>query len=128
MKATFGINERLKSKKEITLLFAEGKSIAKYPIRLIYIKTTLPKEIQVQTAVSVSKRNFKKAVDRNRIKRLLRESYRKNKALLLHNITHQYTLMFLYTGKEMPDSTVIEAKMKEILQKLITKEAEKPKF
>jgi len=128
MKATFGINERLKSKKEIALLFAEGKSIAKYPIRLIYIKTTIPKETQVQTAVSVSKRNFKKAVDRNRIKRLLRESYRKNKSLVLNNTTHQYTLMFLYTGKEMPRSIVIDAKMQEILQKLITKEAEKPKF
>jgi len=128
MKATFGINERLKSKKEITLLFDEGKSIAKYPIRLIYIKTTLPKETQIQTAVSVSKRNFKKAVDRNRIKRLLRESYRKNKSLILNNTAHQYIFMFLYTGKEIPDSRVIETKMKEILQKLILKEAEKPKF
>ncbi|WP_299435821.1 ribonuclease P protein component [uncultured Aquimarina sp.] len=122
MKATFGKNERLKSKKEIEFLFSEGKSISKYPVRLIYRKTTLQKGEGIQTAVSVSKRNFKKAVDRNRIKRLLRESYRKNKYLVGNNTTHQFTFMFLYTGKEMPDYIIIESKIKEIIQKFIAKE------
>ncbi|WP_299259196.1 ribonuclease P protein component [uncultured Aquimarina sp.] len=122
MEATFGTNERLKSKKEIELLFSEGKSIAKYPIRLIYKKTTLENTVQIQAGVSVSKRNFKKAVDRNRIKRLLRESYRKNKYLVGNNTTHQFAFMFLYTGKEMPDYIIIESKIKEIIQKFIAKE------
>ncbi|WP_299212889.1 ribonuclease P protein component [uncultured Aquimarina sp.] len=126
MKATFGTNERLKSKKEIELLFSEGKSIAKYPIRLIYRKTTLEKEVQIQAGVSVSKRNFKKAVDRNRIKRLLRESYRKNKYIVGNNTTHQFAFMFLYTGKEMPDYIMIESKIKQIIQKFIAKEIETP--
>jgi len=89
MKPTFGTREKLKSKAQIELLFAEGKSISKYPIRLIYKKTTIEKEVPIKAAVSVSKRNFKKAVDRNHIKRLLRESYRKNKYLVLNNTTHQ---------------------------------------
>ncbi|SEK79510.1 ribonuclease P protein component [Aquimarina amphilecti] len=125
MKATFGIKERLKSKKEIELLFSEGKSIAKYPIRLIYREATTEKNFTIQTAVSVSKRNFKKAPDRNRIKRLLRESYRKNKYLVSKNTTHHFTFMFLYTGNKMPDSIIVESKIKEILQKFISKEIEK---
>jgi len=126
MKATLGINDRLKSKKEIELLFSEGKSISKYPVRLIYRKTTLQKENTIQTAVSVSKRNFKKAVDRNHIKRLLRESYRKNKYLVGNNTTHQFAFMFLYTGKEIPDYIMIESKIKEIIQKFIAKEIKTP--
>ncbi|MDH7446305.1 ribonuclease P protein component [Aquimarina sp. 2201CG14-23] len=122
MKENFGTKEKLKSKKEIELLFSEGKSIARYPIRLIYRKALSQGEVNVLAAVSVSKRNFKKAVDRNRIKRLLRESYRKNKYIVHNNTTHQFTFMFLYTGKEMPDHILIESKIKEILQKFITRE------
>jgi len=125
MKATFGTKEKLKTKKEIELLFSEGKSIAKYPVRLIYRKTTFDKDIGIRVAVSVSKRNFKKAADRNRIKRLLRESYRKNKYLVLHNTTHQFTFIFLYTGKEMPNYSIIESKIQEIIQKFKVQEIEK---
>ncbi|MBW1297574.1 ribonuclease P protein component [Aquimarina litoralis] len=124
MRASFGVKERLKSKKEIELIFSEGKSIAKHPVRLIYRKTTIETESSIQATVSVSKRNFKKAVERNRIKRLLRESYRKNKYLVHTNTSHHYTFMFLYTGKEMPDYKLIESKIKEILQKFIVKEIE----
>ncbi|MGY3792448.1 ribonuclease P protein component [uncultured Aquimarina sp.] len=124
MTATFGAKERLKSKKEIDLIFSEGKSIARYPVRLIYRKTSSKNESSIQTSVSVSKRNFKKAVQRNRIKRLLRESYRKNKYLVINNTSHHFTFMFLYTGKEMPDYILIESKIKEILQKFVVKEIE----
>ncbi|WP_108804619.1 ribonuclease P protein component [Aquimarina sp. Aq107] len=124
MKATFSTNEKLKRKKEIELLFSEGKSIAKYPIRLIYRKSISEKNLPIQAAVSVSKRNFKKAVDRNRIKRLLRENYRKNKYLVGKNTTHHFTFMFLYTGNKMPDSIIVESKIKEILQKFSSKEIE----
>lgn len=122
MKETYNHKEKLKSKKEIDLLFGEGTSIAQYPIRLVYRKSSVPDSDGIKTAVSVSKRNFKKAVDRNRIKRLLRESYRKNKYIVRHNTTHQFTFMFLYTGKEMPEYTLIASKMKKILQKFTTQE------
>jgi len=113
--------ERLKSKKEIELLFSEGKSISKYPIRLVYRKSSFENDINLRTGVSVSKRSFKKAVDRNFIKRLLRESYRKNK-YLVPNTTHQFTFMFIYSGKEIPAYSLIESKMKGILQNFVKQE------
>ncbi|MEW7289581.1 ribonuclease P protein component [Aquimarina sp. 2304DJ70-9] len=121
MKATFNKKERLKSKKEIELLFSEGKSISKYPVRLVYRKSTLEEGVTVKAGVSVSKRNFKNATDRNRIKRLLRESYRKNK-YIVSNTTHPFTFMFLYSGKEMPEYSLIESKIKVILQTFVKQE------
>ncbi|MCK8523670.1 ribonuclease P protein component [Aquimarina sp. D1M17] len=121
MKATLGKNERLKSKTEIELLFSEGKSIAKYPVRLVYRKTSFNDEVPVKVSVSVSKRHFKSAVDRNRIKRLMRECYRKNK-YIVRNTTHQFTFMFLYSGKEMTEYRIIESKIKGILQKFVERE------
>ncbi|GAA4109431.1 hypothetical protein GCM10022393_06020 [Aquimarina addita] len=122
MEATFGTKEKLKSKKEIELLFSNGKSIAKYPIRLIYKKNHTDHIVSNNTGVSVSKRNFKKAVDRNRIKRLMREGYRKNKYLVPHSTSHYFTLMFLFTGNKMPDAGLIESKIKTILKQLVIKE------
>ncbi|MBP2831123.1 ribonuclease P protein component [Aquimarina sp. U1-2] len=121
MKATFNKKERLKTNKIIEQLFSDGKSIAKYPVRLVYTKTYFEDEIPIKAAVSVSKRNFKKAVDRNRIKRILRESYRKNKYLVPHT-THQFAFMFLYSGKEMPEYEVIVSKIHVILQQFVQKE------
>ncbi|GAA4273278.1 ribonuclease P protein component [Aquimarina gracilis] len=121
MKATFNKKERLKSKKEIELLFSEGETISNYPVRLVYRKTNFEDEVTIKATVSVSKRHFKRAVDRNRIKRLLRESYRKNK-YLVPNTTHQFTFMFLYSGKEMPEYQFIESKVKGILLKFVEKE------
>lgn len=121
MKATFNKKERLKSKKEIELLFSEGKSISKYPVRLVYRKSTFEENIKIRTGVSASKRNFKKAVDRNCIKRLMRESYRKNK-YIVPNTTHQFTFMFLFLGKEIPEYSLIESKIKGILQKFVEQE------
>jgi ribonuclease P protein component len=121
MKATFNKKERLKKKKEIELLFSEGKSISKYPVRLVYRKSIFEKNIKIRVGVSVSKRNFKKAIDRNCIKRLMRESYRKNK-YLVPNTTHQFSFMFLFSGKKTPEYSLVESKIKEILQKFVEQE------
>ncbi|TPN87829.1 ribonuclease P protein component [Aquimarina algicola] len=121
MKATFNKKEKLKSRKEIGNLFSEGKAVSKYPIKLIYKKTTFEENVTIKAGVSVSKRNFKKAVDRNHIKRLMRESYRKNKYIVI-NTTHQYTFMFLYLGKEIPEYTFMEHKFKALLQKFVEQE------
>ncbi len=123
MKATLNKKERLKSKKAIELLFSEGKSISQYPIRLVYNKTKIEENTSVKAAVTVSKRNFKNAVDRNHIKRLLRESYRKNKYIVTKG-SDQFTFMFLYSGKEIPEYALVEAKMKKILQKFVATEIE----
>ena len=123
MSESFGKKEKLKSKKEIELLFAEGKSIAKYPVRLVFKMASFEEDVAFKVGTSVSKRYFKKAVDRNRIKRLMRESYRKNKYIVA-NTTHQFTFMFLYTGKEMPEYDLIESKIKGILLKFVKQEIE----
>ncbi|WP_339664959.1 ribonuclease P protein component, partial [Maribacter arcticus] len=98
MDVSFGKKEKLKSKKLFTQLFEEGKGVSVYPLKLIYICTE-KKEAPIQTGVTVSKRNFKSAVKRNRIKRLLRESYRLNKALIFNNTDANFAFLFLYLGK-----------------------------
>lgn len=109
--------ERLKSKKLIEQLFAEGKTIAHYPIRLIYLKTKLEDSAKIKVGVTTSKRNFKGAVKRNRIKRLMRESYRLNKSQIFNNIEGDYAFMFLYLGKDMPDQRKISETMIHLIQK-----------
>ncbi|TVZ52627.1 ribonuclease P protein component [Dokdonia sp. Hel_I_53] len=100
MKYTYPKAERLKSRKIIDALFVEGHSVKSYPLRLVYLETPLPVEgINVQAGVSVSKRSFKLAVSRNRIKRLMRESYRLHKNLI-DTSGKSYALLFLYTGRE----------------------------
>ncbi len=111
--------EKLKSKKLIEKLFKEGKVISNYPIKLVYLKTLLPKDIKFQAGVTVSKKNFKTAVKRNRIKRLLRESYRFNKHVVFNNMEGNFAFMFLYIGKEMPQYHKVDESMKKILQKFI---------
>lgn len=91
--------EKLKSKTTIDLLFSEGKSVSKYPLRLVYVENPTEQEI-LKFGVSVSKKYFKKAVDRNYFKRLLRECYRLNKHLLLENLEKNYAIMFFYQTKE----------------------------
>ncbi len=113
----FPKKEKLKSKKLIDKLFSEGKNISVYPIKLIYLKTELPSEVAVQASVSVSKKNFKSAVKRNRIKRLLRESYRLNKALIFNNSNDTFAFLFLYLGKQMPDFQTIDDNVKTVLLK-----------
>ncbi|WP_394748132.1 ribonuclease P protein component [Spongiimicrobium salis] len=116
---TFPKEEKLKSRKLIGKLFEEGKSISKYPLKLIYLETKLPEGISIQAGVTVPKRKFKKAVDRNRIKRLLRESYRLQKPLLFNNIEGNFAFLFLYLGKDIPPYEKVERNMIDILQKFI---------
>lgn len=124
MQASYPKKEKLKSQKLIEQLFSEGKSVSVFPIRLVYMPTTFDDGVIVKTGVSVSKRNFKNAVDRNRIKRLLREVYRLNKAKYFNNITTHYALMILYIGKKEPTFSELEIKMNQLLIKLISKVSE----
>ena len=100
MNNTYPKSEKLKSKTTIDLLFSEGKSVSKYPLRLVYAAIDLEKGEQIKMGVSVSKKYFKKAVDRNYFKRVLRETYRLNKNLLLENSEKKYGFMFFYQTKD----------------------------
>ncbi len=127
MQFTYPKKEKLKSKNTIDLLFSEGKSVSKYPLRLVYIESTLPvtkeeksTEIEIiKIGMSVSKRNFKKAVDRNYYKRLLREAYRLNKHLLIENIEKPYAIMFFYQTKDRLDFEEINSKTIQLFEKFL---------
>ena len=102
-------NEKLKSQKTIDLLFSKGKSVSKYPLRLVYVETNDEKE-KLKFGVSVSKKHFKNAVDRNYYKRVLRECYRLNKNIIHENITKSYAIMFFYQTKDRLNYNEIEEK------------------
>ena len=117
MKKTYHKSEKLKSQKLIENLFENGQYVSTFPLRLVYMEMYFDEKIQVKTAVSVSKRNFKSAVDRNKIKRLLREAYRLHQSSYFNNISTQYAFMILYIGKEIPSFTDVEKNMKMLFEK-----------
>ena len=121
MSYTLGKEEKLKSKKLITQLFAEGKHVKFFPLRLIYLPLNHGGEFPIKAGFSVPKRNVKLAVNRNRIKRLMREVYRKNKHLFFENIENEYVFMFIYMAKEEIKINDLELCLKKVGTKLITK-------
>lgn len=106
--------EKLKSRITIGRLFTEGKSVAKYPLRLVYVP--LDGAPIHQAGVSVSKKYFKKAVDRNYFKRVLRETYRTNKALLAP-LERRYAFMLFYQTADRLAYAEVESKMQALLSK-----------
>lgn len=121
MNFNYSKKDKLKSKKLIDLLFTEGQSVSAYPLRLVYLNTTFNDNVITKTGVSVSKRKFKTAVDRNHIKRLLRESYRLNKSSFFNNITAPHAFMILYIGDKKPTYELIELKMASLFKKFLSK-------
>lgn len=119
MKFTYPKEEKLKSKITIGKLFSEGKSVSKYPLRLVYCTTELGEHQKIKMGVSVSKKNFKKAVDRNYFKRVLRETYRLNKHLLIDNLDQPYSFMFFYQTKERLSYEEINTKTIQLFEKFI---------
>lgn len=119
MAFTFPKKEKLKSKKQIDLLFKEGKGLSNYPLRLLFMKSEELLPSKIQTAVAVPKKNFKSAVKRNRIKRLIRESYRLNKHRIFNNIEGNYAFLFLYLGNEICDYEVVEKSMLTLFNKFL---------
>jgi len=121
MKQTLGKQERLKSKTLIGKLYKEGSSVKKFPLRMVYIQADHGSSYPAQVGVSVPKRNFKKAVSRNRLKRLLRETYRKQKQIVYDSIELPYVYMISYIGKEEYSYEELEIKMKQLLDAFIEK-------
>jgi ribonuclease P protein component len=124
MAGTFSYNkfEKLKSRKQIELLFAQGKSISSFPVKVFYLRVEHTPEHPVQVGVGVSARNFKKAVDRNTIKRRMREAYRLHKLPLHdHLITNQKSVavFILWIDKQLPTTEVLQDLMPGVLEKLI---------
>ena len=114
--------ERLKSKNLWDEVFASGKQIKVYPLLLYYVKTPLPEDMRLQAGFAVPKRNVRKAVKRNRIKRLMREVYRLEKPGFLHFSEASYALVFLYLGKDAPDYADLLKNMQTLLKKWVAHE------
>lgn len=128
MPASFTLHkeERLKSRKQIELLFKQGKSFAFMPFRVYYKKNEegeiASNKTPVVFGVGVSSRNFKKAVDRNRIKRLTREAYRLQKTIVTDCANErkiQLNVFFIYTAKELPDFAEVKLKVEQALKRLV---------
>jgi len=125
---TLGKDERLKSRKQIEQLFDKGKSIAITPFRVYFLINKMLNAqrsmFNVQFGVGVSAKNFKKAVDRNRIKRLTREAWRLQKNEIskkAKETQRQLNVFFIYTGRELPDFTTVKDKVAIALKKLADK-------
>jgi ribonuclease P protein component len=123
MAKRFGLpkTERLKSRKQIDTLFAGGKGFSVFPIRVMYQFFPAGEQSHLQIGVTASKRSFKKAVDRNRIKRLLREAYRLQKEALQNTLKEagkSGVVFFLYTGKTLPSFAEVKEVMAKGLKKL----------
>ncbi len=146
---TWKKEEKLKSRKRIERVFKAGRSFSVFPFKVFYLVgpggTAVPakagaqapggqpgvhpvpaKAGVVQAGFGAGARNFKKAVDRNRIKRLSREAYRLQKQPLIDRMREKglsMAVFFIYTGKELPDYQTISGKIGVVLQKLIRETA-----
>lgn len=115
--------ERLRSRKTISLLFEKGKTISLPPIKMQWMQTANKEEASLQFTVVVPKKNFKRAVDRNRLKRQMREAVRKNKLAVknfLQEKNKPCALLLVFTGKEAVPYREIEDKIIVILQRLVS--------
>ena len=121
MRNTLGKQERLKSKKLIEKLYAEGDSVKTFPLRMMYVQTAHTSDFPCQVGVSVAKRNYKLAADRNRLKRLMRETYRLQKQIVYNNLDKPYVFMISYIGSEEIKYEDLYLKMEKLLTLFIDK-------
>lgn len=117
--------ERLCSKIQIEKLFAGGsKSFSIYPLRVVFMPVEKKEDAFASILISVSKKRFKRAVKRNRVKRQIREAYRKNKHELLSFLGEKpegLAIAFIYLSNELIATDEIEGKMKTLLARIIEK-------
>ena len=122
----FPKKERLDSRKQIEMLFGGGGSLsmAAFPLRVVYIKKERARgDVPVQLLVSVSKRHFKHAVDRNRVKRQIREVYRRNKQLLCDVVpeTEQVLMALVWLADEHYSTQEVEKRVVKLMQRMVEK-------
>jgi ribonuclease P protein component len=118
----FNKQEKLKSRKLIEQLFKSKGTFLVFPVKVVYMIVDEPMDFPVKVGVSASKKSFKTAVDRNRIKRLLKENYRLNKHPLHQYITDngkQVAVFLMYIDKVLPENELLQKKMPLVIDKLI---------
>jgi ribonuclease P protein component len=122
---SYNKKEKLKSRKQLEQIFTEGKSLTVFPLKIFY-ELNQEQDNIIKAGVGVSRKNFRKSVHRNRIKRLLRETYRTEKTELLNYLEEnkkQIALFFLYIDKAQPDYFSLKQTMQTALKKLISEMA-----
>ncbi|MNJ99289.1 ribonuclease P [compost metagenome] len=119
---TYPKNEKLKSRTTIDLMFTEGKSVSKYPLRLVYVPLDSTEDVPLKMGVSVSKKHFKKAHDRNYFKRVLRETYRHHKHIIIDRLDKPYAFMFFYQTKDRLSFEEINTKTIQLFEKFAAQE------
>jgi ribonuclease P protein component len=117
---TLGRKERLKSRKQIDALFLEGKKFTVSPFRIHYLVNT-GEGIAIRFGIGVSSKVFRKAVDRNRVKRLAREAWRLQKGELDELVSREHLALqvfVVFTGRELPQHAMMMEQMLAVIQKL----------
>lgn len=114
MKFTLGKDKKLKSRKRIERLFVSGKRIQKFPLKAVYFSE--PNDAGFQLAVSVPKKLFKRATDRNLLKRRMREAFRIHQEKL--KLNSKLEIMFIYSTNEILDFDQIERAMIALIDSL----------
>lgn len=124
---SFKKEERLCSKKEIDKLFSAGNAFLVYPLKVVFTEIEFPEKFPAKVAFTVSKKLFKKAVQRNLIKRRMRETYRLNKQMLVSDATSsRKAIFFIYISKKIHDFKTIEKAMQRSLATLAKKTIPNP--
>ena len=122
---TFPLKEHLKSKKTIEKLYAEGASVTAFPLRAVFIEQeTEEQEPQAAILISVAKKRFRHAVDRNLVKRRIREAYRTSKhpfVAALQNKGKKMAVAILYIDTRLNSTSFIKRKMEKLLDGIIKK-------
>jgi len=121
---TFSKSEHLCGEKRITRLFTQGDAFIAYPLRVVFMIEPKKDVEPASVLVSVPKKRFKRAVKRNRLKRLMREAFRLNKGMIIDALNDkqlQIHVAFNYVSDDELDYATVEKKMKTSLQRLIDK-------
>ena len=122
---TFPLKEHLKSKKVIERLYAEGTSVTAYPLRAVFIEQTIEEQdVTAAILISVVKKRFRHAVDRNLVKRRIREAYRTSKHPFIEALESngkRMAVAILYFDTRHNSTAFIKRKMEKLLDSIITK-------